>query len=67
MDKYLCDVVHLEQLIYMTDDTHLTDTFFIYYVLYGYAKQYHSLSTMLMLNAKLCISLIICLVMPLTY
>ena len=67
VDKYLRDIVYLEKLIYMRDDTSSIDIFFICCVLFGYAKQYHSLKTMLMFNAHPCISLIICFVMPLTY
>ena len=51
----------------MRDVTSLFDIFFDSCVLYGHAKQYHSLKTMLMLNAHPCDSLIICLVMPLTH
>ena len=67
VDKYLRDIVYLKKLIHMRDDTSTIDIFFICWVLIGDAKKYHSLKTMVMLFAHPCISLIICLVMPLTY
>ena len=67
VDKYLRDIVYLKKLIHMRDDTSTIDIFFICWMLIGHAKKYHSLKTMVMLFAHTCISLIICLVMPLTY
>jgi hypothetical protein len=67
VDKYLCDIAHLEKLIHIRDDTSPFDILFIYCVLIGHAKQYNSLKTMMMLFAHPCNSLIICFIMPFTY
>ena len=65
-DKYTHDVVHLE--IYTHERWYLPIWYpFIYCVLGGHAKQYRSLKTMLMLNAHLCVSLIICFLMSPTH
>ena len=67
VDKYLCDIVHLEKLIHIRDDTSPFDIFFICCMLIGHAKKYNSLKTMMMLFAHRCNSLIICFVMPFTF
>ena len=67
VDKYLCDIAHLEKLIHIRDDTSPFDILFICCVLIGHAKQYNSLKTMMMLFAHPCNSLIICFIMPFTY
>ena len=65
-DKYLRHVVHLET--YTHERWYLPIWYpFIYCVLGGHAKQYRSLKTMLMLNAHLCASLIICFLMSPTH
>jgi hypothetical protein len=67
VDKYLCDIVHLEKLIHIRDDTSPFDIFFICCMLIGHAKKYNSLKTMMMLFAHPYNSLIICFIMPFTY
>ena len=67
VDKYLCEIVYLETYTHERCYLSIFDILFVSCVLYGHAKQYHSLKTMLMLNAHPCISLIICFVMPLTH
>ena len=67
VDKYLCDIAHLEKLIQIRDDTSPFDILFIHCVLIGHAKQYNSLKTMMILFAHPCNSLIICFIMPFTY
>ena len=65
-DKYLRDVVHLET--YTHERWYLPIWYpFLYIVCRGHAKHWHSMKTMLMINAHICTSLIICFVMSLTH